>query len=201
MNYKCDICPAEFKTQRGLDNHKHRWFCPVCNTKLTTKAGYERHVKRHEGEVERKAAEKRQREMEEQNRRDQFAKDLELLKERGLFTPIYKPGDKVILSTYHVTKPTHEWRFTRWVRVRYEEERRYYAREFTIREVVIPTIERAYIVRGCLNNNVQYPVVYMTDTGVTFVEAVFDNLKDAERDAAERQKAYDQGCREAAMYR
>ena len=204
MIYKCNICPAEFKTQRGLDNHKHRWFCPECGTKLTTLKGYERHVARHSESVSKKAAAKAERErllaIERQEREDQLRKKVELLKERGLFTPKYKAGDKVILSTYRVTKPTHEWRFTRWVHVRYEEERYYYAQEFIVRGHYEPQF--AYTVGQCLKDGAQYPVTYVTEGGMTFTERmVFASIEEARADAAANGKAYKEDCDFASMCR
>lgn len=209
MIYKCNICPAEFKTQRGLDNHKHRWYCPECGAKLTTLKGYERHVARHSESVSKKAAAKAEKErllaIERQEREDQFRKKVELLKERGLFNPKYKAGDKVILSTYRVTKPTREKRWNRMVRVRYEEERYYYAQEFTVKCYIEPNSYDTYTVEKCLRENEQYPVLYATDSGIAteyFREKdVFTDMTAAKSDAAANGKAYKEACDFASMCR
>ena len=44
----------------------------------------------------------------------------------------YKIGDDVFYYDYTVSKPTHEWRGSRLVHVRYEEERSYYSAIGTI---------------------------------------------------------------------
>jgi hypothetical protein len=44
----------------------------------------------------------------------------------------YKVGDTVFYYDYTVSKPTHEWRGSRLVHVRYEEERSYYSSQGTI---------------------------------------------------------------------
>ena len=198
MEYKCDICPAEFKTQRGLDNHECRWYCKKCRKHFKTQKGYERHVVNHEKKKERD----KQQEIERKERLLKFQKDVELLKVRGLFKPKYKPGDKVILSTYAVTKPTHEQRWNRMVRVRYEEERRYFAGTFTVGIVIEPEPRDSYMVERCLRNNEQYPVEYVTSCRKWFNDgSVFENMKEAEEDARTEGKAYKDSCDFAASCR
>lgn len=53
-NYKCNTCPAEFKTENGLIKHKCRWICKICGTKLTTFGGYNRHLENHSNSEIRK---------------------------------------------------------------------------------------------------------------------------------------------------
>jgi len=195
---KCNICQAEFKTQRGFDNHKHRWYCHECGTKLITLNGYERHMKRHE-EGDAKAEKERLLAIERQN---QFRKMVELLKESGLFNPKYKAGDKVILSTYRVTKPTHEKRWNRMVRVRYEEERYYYAQEFTVHGNLEPEMRNSYHVERCIRENEQYPVEYVTECHRWFNDgSVFQDMRSAKADADEKGKDYKKACDFAAMCR
>ena len=202
MSYKCDACPAEFKTQRGLENHKHRWFCSECGKKLTTKNGYDRHVARHSESVSKKTEKDRLLEIEKREREDQFRKKVELLKEKGLFNPIYKQGDKVILSTYRVTKPTHEKRLNRIVRVIYEEERYYYAQEFTARGHIEPEMRNSYQVERCIRENEQYSVEYMTECNRWFNKgSVFSDIKTAIADARKNADEYKKACEQVFMCR
>lgn len=199
--YKCSICPAEFKTQRGLDNHKHRWICPTCGAKLKTATGYERHVKRHET----KSDERKRLEQLSSQYEDNVNKLIKKMKDSGLFVPKYKPEDKVILSTYRVTKPTHEQRGNRIVHVRYEEERYYYADTFTVTGVNEPKphgVNTLYLVEKTIKNKEPYPITYTTDRGVKFFESeVFQTIEDAEADVKQKQEAYKKSCEQAAMYR
>ena len=198
--YKCNICPAEFKTQRGLDNHKHRWICPICGTKLKTAAGYDKHVKRHKTEAERKAQREQQAEETARQQKIKLQQQIEKLKEAGLFTLRFQPGDKVYLSTHRVTKPTHERRWNRMVRVRYEEERRYYADEFTVSGALEP--ENIFMIEKALRDNEPYPITYTTERGETFKEGkVFKTREEAEADAKKNMEEYKQACEHAAMCR
>jgi len=194
--FKCSICPAEFKTQRGLDNHAHRWICNICGVRLKTAKGYDRHMMNHKTAERRKERE----ENEEKQRIIDFKAKVEILKSSGLFSPVYKPGDHVILSTYHVTKPTHEQRWNRLVRVRYEEERRYYATTFTVIGVIEP--DREYMVDRCLKLNEQYPVLYQAEHGKVFMESeVFESIDEAKADAKQKREKYNESCEFASMCR
>lgn len=198
--FKCNICPAEFKTKRGLDNHKHRWICPICGTKLVTASGYERHVKRHEADADEKEKRSKQAEEAARQKEIELPQKIQKLKESGLFIPRLHPGDKVILSTYSVTKPTHEGRWNRMVRVRYEEERRYYADTFTV--VGIKEPDNIYEIDYALRNNKLYPVTYMADRGKTFTEDnVFKTIEEAEVDAMIKRDKYREACDFASQCR
>lgn len=202
MMYKCNTCPAEFKTQQGLNNHKHRWYCSECGEKLKTQKGYERHVARHSEKVSKKAENERLLEIERREREDQFRKKVELLKGEGLFNPIYKQGDKVILSTYRVTKPTHEKRWNRMVRMRYEEERHYYAQEFTVHGHLEPEMQNSYQVERCIRENEQYSVEYTTKCHRWFSKRnVFADMKSAIEDARKNDDEYKKACDFASMCR
>ena len=185
--FKCNVCAAQFKTQKGLDNHKCRWYCEICGKKLVTLAGYERHIMRH-AEKKVEADELTLREKERQEQREQaFKENVIKLKSRGLFSPKYKKGDKVFLSLYVVTKPTHQYRYNRWVHVRYEEERKYYSNEFIVGGYIEPQIKDFVRVDYCLR--------YYTEEGKIFYEAnVFCDLQSAEKDAQMRQKEYKEEC-------
>lgn len=193
--FKCNVCAAQFKTQKGLDVHKCRWYCKICGKKLVTLAGYERHTMRH-AEKKVEAAELALREKERQEQREQAFKEKVIeLKSRKLFSPKYKEGDKVFLSLYVVTKPTHQYRNNRWVRVRYEEERKYYSNEFIVGGCIEPQIKDFVRVDYCLRHNKKFEITYYTEEEVIFYETnVFCDLQSAEKDAQMRQKEYKEEC-------
>lgn len=96
-------------------------------------------------------------------------------------------GSKLIISAYRVTKPTHVQKFNRMVRVRYEEERRYFATEITINSLT--------------PNSGYNPSFLINHTYWKGDIKIFSSLKDAEVDASEHQKSYDKSCAEASSYR
>ena len=200
--FKCNVCAAQFKTQKGLDNHKCRWYCEICGKKLVTLAGYERHIMRH-AEKKEEAAEQAFREKEREYQRERLFKEKVIeLKSRGLFSPKYKKGDKVFLSLYVVTKPTHQYRYNRLVHVRYEEERKYYSNEFIVEGHIEPQIKDFVRVDYCLKHNKKFEITYYTEDGKSFYEAnVFGDVKSAEEDAQKRQKEYKKDCDFAAFCR
>ena len=186
---KCNVCAAQFKTEKGLDTHKCRWYCKICGKKLVTLAGYERHIMRHT-EKKEEAAEQA------------FKENVIKLKSRGLFSPKYKKGDKVFLSLYVVTKPTHQYRYNRLVHVRYEEERKYYSGEFIVGGHIEPRIEDFVRVDYCLKHNKDFEITYYTEEGKMFYEAnVFCDPQSAEKDAQMRQKEYKEECDFASFCR
>jgi hypothetical protein len=89
---------------------------------------------------------------------------------------------RVIGVGYYVSQPTHEWRGNRQVRVRYEEGRRYVARD----AAVIRAETWGYLVEGGL-------VIHFRD--------IFPTLEEAQESAEEQQRAYDAQCALAASYR
>ena len=199
---KCNVCAAQFKTQKGLDNHKCRWYCEICGKKLVTLVGYERHVMRH-AEKKVEAAELTLRENERECQRERlFKENVIKLKSRGLFSPKHKEGDEVFLSLYVVTKPTHQYRYNRWVRVRYEEERKYYSGKFIVGGHIEPQIKDFVRVDYCLRHNKKFEITYYTEEEIIFYEEnVFCDLQSAEKDAQMRQKDYQKDCDFAAFCR
>jgi hypothetical protein len=97
-----------------------------------------------------------------------------------MFFEEYKIGQRVIIVSYVVTKPTHEQRFNRMVKVRYEEGRRYYAEEITIETVVAEN-------GGIIINQIYHKCDIYNGT-----------LEAAQREADEGQKAYDDHCKFAS---
>lgn len=190
--YQCAICPASFRTERGLVNHKHRWICKKCGTTYRTQKGYDKHTSTSCGADLIKEKEYART---EQARKDAqaFEKMVYDLKVRdGLFNPKYNVGDEVIVSWYVVTKPTHELRYKRWVRVRYEEERRYSCGKRQIRGISEPTHSDWYNILNCLKNQTQFPVNY--DFGGVVVTGIHGTLDEAfDFSNAERQ-AYRDSC-------
>lgn len=192
--YTCSICPAEFKTERGLINHKCRWICK-CGSKLKTKKGYEKHIQNHgKSESVKLDRQEKQKAVELQRQKD-FYEKLQNLKDMGLFTPLYKAGDSVIVSSYVVTKPTHEQRFNRMVRVRYEEERSYSVFDMIIDKVLEPSINDMWRVGHCIENNTPFPVKYLTTSLKTITDSeIFKDRILANEDCDKKRQEYKDHC-------
>jgi hypothetical protein len=200
--YKCNICPAEFKTEKGLSNHKCRWFCKICGTKLTTLKGYNKHLHNHSNSEIRKQEQLVKQAQLQKQKEDEFAIKYQKLVEMDLFKPLYNSGDNVIVSTYIVTKPTHEQRFNRMVRVRYEEERRYDVFDWVIDKVIEPTINDLYIINNCIELNQKYPIHYLTKNFKTISELnIFKDRDKANEDSEIKSKQYKDACDFASMCR
>lgn len=114
MTFTCNICKKaprqsgyrrkyQWKTQRGLDNHK-------C---------YKDDQKRALQQKEKYAAEQKE------------------LLEKAIRNAEHEIGETIHFWGYTVTKPTHVYRGTRLVHVRYEEERSYWNDSGTITEITI----------------------------------------------------------------
>jgi hypothetical protein len=200
--YKCNICPAEFKTEKGLSNHKCRWNCKICGTKLTTQKGYNRHLDNHSN-VDTKIKEKALKQAEEAKRKEvEFFEKYQILKELNLFTPLFNSGDNVIISTYVVTKPTHEQRFNRMVRVRYEEERRYSVFDWVIEKAIEPTINDLYRINHCIEKKEQYPIRYLTKNNKVISPLdIYQDRDKANEDSVNKNKSYKEACEFASMCR
>lgn len=193
--YKCNICPAEFKTVKGLTNHKCRWICKICGNKLTTIGGYNRHLQNHiNGDVIRKEQQQKHIELQKQ-KEEEFAIKYQKLKDMGLFNPLYSSGDKVIVSFYVVTKPTHEQRYNRMVRVRYEEERRYSVFHWIIDKPIEPTIDDLWRIGVCIEKCEQYPVRYLTkNLKIITHYDIFQDEYQANVDCENKSKKYKDAC-------
>ena len=200
--YKCNICPAEFKTEKGLSNHKCRWICKICGTKLTTAKGYDRHLQNHSNsEIRKKEQQLKQVELQRQ-KEEEFAIKYQQLKDKGLFNPLYNSGDTVIVSSYVVTKPTHEQRFNRMVRVRYEEERRYSVFDWIIDKAIEPTVNDLWRIGVCIEKNEQYPIRYLTKNLKIITHSdIFQDKKTANEDCENKGKKYKEACDFASMCR
>jgi hypothetical protein len=199
--FKCEVCPAEFKTQKGLDNHKCRWICNHCGKKLATAKGHERHVKNHGKQsenrikIEASKVEKQRLQVEKYD----FLKS-EIIK-LGLFNPNYKVGDTVFISTYYVTKPTHEWRGTRLVHVRYEEDRIYRGLKTTITEVSMST--SCYSLEFSIKENKSASIYYRVngDNKQFGEDSFYPSMELAEKDATATGLKYKESCDFASMCR
>ena len=193
--YKCNICPAEFKTEKGLSNHKCRWFCKICGTKLTTANGYDRHLKNHTNSETRKKEQQLKQIESQKQKEEEFVIKYQKLVDMGLFSPLYNSGDSVIVSTYIVIKPTHEQRFNRMVRVRYEEERKYDVFDWVIDKVIEPTINDLYRINNCIELNQKYPIHYLTKNFKTISELnIFNDRIKANDDSTNKGKQYKDAC-------
>lgn len=108
----------------------------------------------------------------------------------------YKIGDKIYYHSYHVTKPTHQQKWNRMVRVRYEEERRYYHQEDTIRtiDIQIPYYNSEESVEYLIKN-------YLVINGRVRLSDICTTLNEAKDIAISQQIAYDKSCEDAARCR
>lgn len=200
--YKCNICPAEFKTEKGLSNHKCRWICEICSTKLTTLKGYNKHVENHSNSEMRKKEQHLKHVEEQKQKEEEFTIKYQMLKDMGLFNPLYDSNDNVIVSTYIVTKPTHEQRFNRMVRVRYEEERRYGVFDLVIDKIIEPENNDLYRINNCIELKQQYPIQYLTKNFKVIYESdIFQDRSKANEESDNKGKQYKDACEFASRCR
>lgn len=94
----------------------------------------------------------------------------------------HKIGDTIHYVGIEVVKPTHEWRFTRWVRVRYNEVRKYHARTGIIKS----------------HDYTKYGLIY---NGHIELQNIFSTLEEAKRVATERQAGYNEFVDESDLLR
>jgi len=159
--YVCEICKKAPK-HKGF-RRNYRW---------KTERGFKNHhcysevLKRQEEQAIQKA----KKEKEEKKK----------LKER-IDSGKYKIGEKIYYHNYRVTKPTHVWRGTRWVKVRYEEKRHYYASQGKIQKITLNGV----IVNG----------EHIYDSNIC------STLEEAESIAKKAQSKYEEHCNFSAMCR
>lgn len=104
----------------------------------------------------------------------------------------FKIGDVIHYVGYYVTKPTHVQRFNKMVRVRYEEERRYYSKSDIITSIDF-NINEYHI-----NLDVEYIIKrFLIINGSVYPFDIKESIEDAKKCAAESQKAYDDACEHA----
>lgn len=152
--YKCEHCRKAPKV--GVWARNWKW---------KTERGFKNH-RCYKDEL--KLQEKRQKENE--------AELVKRIEEAG-----HVVGERVIYCSFFVTKPSHEWRGTRKVKVRYEEERTYYAREGTIDKIT----RYGYLING----------TEIRDSDI------FDTLEAADKEAEKRGAKYNEGVEFARMCR
>lgn len=75
--------------------------------------------------------------LENAERAAQQEKQKEVQLAQAIATAKFQVGDTIHYYSYTVTKPIHVWRGDRRVRVRYEEERRYWATSGVVEEIQI----------------------------------------------------------------
>ncbi len=170
--YRCPYCkgigdpryPAKsWKTLKGFQNHMG-----VCSGKPSS--------------VEKKRLRdiETQKKMEEANIRQ-----AEMNEAAKQSSPV-KVGEKVHVCTYYVSKPTHEWRGSRLVHVRYDEVRDYQGRTLEVTGVIADTAGKTMVVAGG-------KAYYLSDLHPTLVSATMS--------AYNKQEAYDAGVKESSSYR
>lgn len=142
--------------------------------------------------------------MTECTKRPSFQKDKQDKEaaERAAFEPIrdeilasidIKIGDKIAVVKEWIVKPTHEQRFNRMVRVRYEAVKRFEGIEIEVRKIdVRPTslTDREFIKRNNLYINDEFRL-----------SDICPCLESAKLKAADCQKSYDAACEFASQCR
>jgi hypothetical protein len=104
-----------------------------------------------------------------------------------------KIGDKISVVKEWIIKPTHEQRFNRMVRVRYEAVKRFEGMEVVINKIdVRPSTlpDKEWIKNQCLYINDEYRLM-----------DIWPTLEKAKERATEQQKAYDAACEFASQCR
>lgn len=165
MIYVCDSCKNAPKL--GKFRRRYRW---------KTEKGFREHRCFADIKKEREERDMKQKERDKE-RKEQNAI---LLKVR-IKNHRHKVGDLVYYVNYRITKPTHEFRNNRLVRVRYEEERMYYYSFGTITNIVLSGV----IIEG---NNVSD-------------DCIFDTEDKAKEMVSHSQNQYNNACKEAESYR
>ena len=122
--------------------------------------------------------------------------------ERAAFAPIrdeilssldIKIGDKIAVVKEFIVKPTHEQRFNRIVRVRYEAVKRFEGIEIVVNKIdVRPSsfTEIEFIKRSCLYINDEF---HLSD--------ICPSIENAKEKAIASQKSYDEACEFASQCR
>lgn len=109
----------------------------------------------------------------------------------------YKIGDTINYYGYYITKPTHVQKFNRMVRVRYEEERSYYAETTTVNYI---DFEIPYY--NIDNITIDYIIEnYMVINHKIRLNNIFSTLKEATEKKEQEAKRYKEDCEHAAMCR
>jgi len=111
-------------------------------------------------------------------------------------------GDTVRYVTHAVTKPTHQWRGSRQVKVRYEEERRYYGTTSVV-VGILPAYEIIDDLRKALEDGEEYPVRYAVESGASRIRIsdIVDDGADLDAAATLKQAAYDEHVEISRMCR
>jgi hypothetical protein len=109
----------------------------------------------------------------------------------------YKIGDTINYYGYHVTKPTHVQKFNRMVRVRYEEERSYYAETTTVNHIdfEIPFYHLDNINIDDIIKN------YMVINHKIHLHQIFQTLQETIDIKNQEAKRYKEDCDHASMCR
>lgn len=101
-----------------------------------------------------------------------------------------KLGDKIAVVKEWIIKPTHEQRFNRMVRVRYDTVKRFEGMEIVVNKIdVRPSTlpNKDWIKSQCLYINDEFRLM-----------DVWPSLEKAKEQASEQQKAYDEACKFAS---
>lgn len=136
--------------------------------KWTTQAGYDAHMAKCPKSPEAVARKLAEFEVDDAKKK---ADQLEIIARAK-----YAIGDTINFVGYRVVKPTHEEKFGRMARVRYEEVRAYYAATYTVRTIRVSWGSAVY------NNDIMPSNIYPT-------------LEDAQKAAEDRQRGHDEALK------
>lgn len=190
---KKELPIIEFEGKRVDPGKKGVYRCPFNCGRLDyaqptwkTEKGFRSHM---ETCSKRPSLLQRQKENEELER-----SHFETIKNEVLATLEYEIGQKVAVVKEVVVKPTHEWRGTRLVHVRYEAVKRFEALEIEIKSFDFTTSTyfrtAQHVKQNCLFINNDYRL-----------SAICQSIEHAQERAKQMQKSYDDNCAFASACR
>ena len=199
-----ELNSIEFEGKIVKPNKNGLYYCPYCKSttgysrpKWKTEKGFKGHMA--------KCMSKPSVVDQIKNKQNENQVEFDKMKIEVLSNLEYKIGDKIVYIREIIIKPTHEQRFNRMVRVRYEAVKRWEAYEG-----VISNIE-AIQYNNNNNNNILPPSLeYLKNNNVIIsvgyhsmrISGIFNGtLKEAEEKAKEETKLYKEACDFASMCR
>lgn len=195
---KTPLPPVDHKGQR-IEPKNGVYRCPNdCGSKgypkpkWKTKTGFEKHLVTCDAAIERsKIREQKKKEA------DELKKQVNDFNKKAMKWYIkhhdtkYHVGDLIYYVHKQVTKPTHEQRGNRMVKVRYEEERRYSCAAFKI--AIVTAKYSGKDVYEDDNENIY--IVYSNTHTTLFEREIFTDKTECETRAQDSQKSYDDGVK------
>lgn len=154
--------------------------------KWKTEKGFQQHIKK----CHKRPSLIKSRQEEETNDRLLFEK----MKEEIISTLPYKIGQKLFYVKEIIVKPTHVMKFNRMVKVRYEEEK-----DFQAREDELKYIDVQY--PGFVPKEVETLKFYVRLNGFIKISSLCQNMEEAKKKASDDMKSYKEYCDFASFCR